>query len=783
VSLLADLRYACRGLLARPAWTVAVLVCLAIGTGANTASLTVINEVLLRPLPFPEPERIATVVLREPSPPRLRPFTLDEYLAVASNASLFSELSARTFLPVSVAAGDPARMVQSELVSANYFAMLRVSPLIGRSFDAESDTPQAVVSERLWRERFDRDTSIVGRRIRINGREAVVTGVAPAGFIGATQLVRADLWLSVAWFAELNPDPNAAAVPSFGVLGRLADGVTREQARLQLDSLVAGLERAGLTTQVEAPDALGFGAAIRPVVLGGSAFLFLLMGLVVAVAVANVAGLMLARGRPEIGIKLALGATPARIARQIMTECLLLGAVGSALGVVLSFVLLQLAPSLSADLPEHLTYAMDPRLDWRVLALAAIAAVVVSVAVGLAPARQAAKTTFTAALRAAGTSGASRGTTRSLGVLVVAQMAVSTMLLVGSTLLAQAYLGARSTDSGMEMSNGLAASLDLSQTNLSPEQGTRFYESLLARASSLPGVEIASLSREVPLYLGTAENVAADESRADRKVVTPDYFATLRIPLLQGRDFGLSDRTPVAVVNETMAAEFWPGQSALGQILRVEGSALQVIGVVRDAKYASLSEAPRAVFYRPLSQHFSSRMTLILRSRQAAALIDDVRKAVQAENADLAVTDMRTLEELMRIEIAPRQRGAAILGTLCGLGLLLSAVGLYGVVAFSVRERVREFGVRVALGARSQDVRNIVLRRGMRLAFAGFSLGLVGALGLTQVLRFVLADVPPFDVVTVLIVGSVLGAVALLAAYWPARFAAQVDPAIALRAD
>jgi predicted permease len=311
----------------------------------------------------------------------------------------------------------------------------------------------------------------------------------------------------------------------------------------------------------------------------------------------------------------------------------------------------------------------------------------------------------------------------------------------------------------------------------------RFYSSLLARASSLPGVEAASLSREVPLYLGAAESVPVDQSRADRKIVTRDYFATMRIPLRQGRDFETEESAPVAVVNETMAAELWPGQPPLGQFLRVGNSALQVIGVIGDAKYASLSEPPRAVFYEPLGQHYSSRMTLLLRSSRAAALTDEIRRAVQAENPDLALTDLRTFEELMRIEIAPRQRGATILGALCGLGLLLSAVGLYGVVAFGVRERVREFGLRVALGARARDVRNIVLGRGMRLAVAGFALGALGALGLTRVLRFVFADVPPFDAVALGIVGAVLAAVALFASYLPARWATRADPVIALRAD
>jgi predicted permease len=754
--------------------------------GANTASLSVINALLLRPLPFPEPDRIVIAVLREPSPPRLRPFSLDEYRAIAPNATLFSELSARTFLPVSVTAGDPARMVQSELVSANYFAMLRVSPLIGHFFDLTSDIPQAVVSEQLWRLRFGRDPSILGRRIRINGREAVITGVTPNGFSGATQLIRADMWLPISLFSELNPSPGATTGPSFGVLGRLARGATREQAMVQLDSLAAGLERPGLTTQVDTPDALGFGAAIRPVVLGGSAFLFGLIGLVVAVAVANVAGLMLARApgrRPEIGIKLALGATPARITRQILTESLVLGIAGSALGTMFTFALIYSEPLSAPELPEHLAYNVNLQPDWRVLIYAAITAIVVSVLFGLVPARQAARTDFIEALKHSGTNRRSPASTRAMSALVVGQMAVSTMLLVGCVLLVQTYLDVRSTNSGMDMTNGLAASLDLSQANYSPEESRRFYQNLLDRVSSLPSVEIASLSREVPLYLGTPETVSTGEGHADRKVVTPGYFATMRIPLLQGRDFTSSDRTPVTVVNETMAAEFWPGQSALGQIVRVNESGLEVIGVVKDAKYRSLSESPRAVFYQPLSQHVSAQMTLILRSPQAATLAAAIRKEVQAQNPDLAVIDIRTLDDLMKIEIAPRKRGATILGTLCALGLLLSAVGLYGVVSSGVRERVREFGLRVALGASARDVRKVVLAGGLRLTLAGFLIGLLGSLGLTRVLKLVFADVAPFDIGTLWIVGSVLAAVALLASYLPARWATRVDPAIALRSD
>jgi predicted permease len=740
----------------------------------------------LKPLPFDEPGRIASVSFREQGATQWRPFSLEEYSAVAPGATLFSELAARTFLPLSLAADDAPRMVQTELVSANYFAMLRIAPLRGRTFDTASDAPQAVISEQLWQRRFNGDASIVGRRIRLNGREATVVGVAPPGFVGATQLIRADLWLSTDWFTRLNSTPNASGAPSFGVLGRLAPGATRAQAQSHLDSLLAGLDRAALTARVDSPDALGFGGAVRPLIIGGSALLFVLMGLVVSVAVANVAGLLLARAparRPEIGIRLALGATSGRIVRQVMTECLMLGAAGSMLGVLLSLLLIRLVPSAAADLPDYLVYAVDPQLDWRVLALAALAAIVVSVAVGVAPARHAASTPFASALKAAAANRSGRRSTRVLNALVVAQMAVSTMLLVGSVLLAQAYVGARTADPGMDLSNGLAASLDLGQTALTPEQGVRLYGTVLDRVAALPGVESAAFSREVPLFLSAADGVAVGEGSADRKVVTPNYFATLRLPLLQGRDFRAADRAPVAIVNETLAAALWPGRSPLGEVLRAGESALEVIGVARDAKYSSLSETPRPVFYEPLSQHYSSQMTLLVRSASAAALADDVRAAVRAENPDLAVVVMRTFEELLRVELAPRQRNVVFLGSLCGLALLFSSVGLYGVISFGVRERVAEFGLRVALGAEVRDVRAMVLGRGMRLAAAGLGLGLLGALGVAQVLRFVLADVPAVSALTFGIVAVTLAAVALFASYWPARFATRVDPVVALRGD
>jgi len=786
-SVLADIRYACRNLLARPLWTLSALACLAIGTGANTASLSVINAILLRPLPFPEPARIATVVLRETNPPRFRPFSLAEYREIAPRATLFSALSARTFLPVSVAADGPARMVQSELVSENYFAMLGVSPLIGRFFEPGSDPPQTVLSERLWKQRFGGDPSVLGRRIRINGRTAIVSGVTPAGFIGATQLTGADLWIPESLQESLNPSPTATTAPMFGVLGRLAPGVSHTQAQLQLDSLVAGLKNPPMTTNVAEADGLGFGAALRPIVLAGSAVLFGLIGLIMAVAVANVAGLMLARvpgRRPEIGVRLALGATRARIARLVITESLVLGIAGSLLGVVVATALIYASSLVSAELPEHLSYAFDIRPDWRVMMYAACTAIVVSVLFGLVPARQAARTDLIEVMKQAGTSRRNPASTRALDILVVGQLAISAMLLVGCAMLARTYLDVRNTDSGMDMSHGLAMSLDLNQGNYSRQKGLLFYQNLLDRASSLPGVEQASLSREVPLTLGVAQTVRVGQETVETKVVTSGHFATLKIPFLQGRDFSSRDESvPVAVVNETMASRFWPGRSPLGQILRVADSNVEITGVVKDVKYRSLSESPRPVLYRPLSQDYSANITLIVRSAQPDGMADLIRKAIQEQDPDLAVVDVRTLEDLLRLEIAPRKRAAALLGTVCGLGLLLSAVGLYGVVAFGVRERTREFGLRVALGAHPRQVLKAVLARGIRLSMIGFAIGLIGAFGVARVLTSILADVAPLDLTALSITAVVLVAVALVASYFPARWATQVDPADALRSE
>jgi putative ABC transport system permease protein len=589
-----ELRYACRSLRAQPLWTAAAVVCLAIGTGANTASLSVINAILLRPLPFAGSERLAVVGLRDTNPPQNRVFSLAEYREVAPRVKLFSELAARTFLPVSVSAGDAARMVQSEMVSSNYFDMLRVLPLLGQLPRGQAE---AMLSERLWRSRFASDPGLVGRTVRVNGRPIVVTGIAPAGFIGATQLIAADMWLP----ADFSGSDTTA---QFGVIGRLAPGATREQARLEVNAILAGIAQArgsnaAAVARVEEATGFGFPLAARP----AAAVLFGLIGLVMCVAVANVAGLMLARAparRREISLRLALGASPSRIVRMVLVESLILGVVGSTIGAVLAAILMHVTPGLAVHLPEHLNYAVDVRTDGRVLVYAAITAIAVSILFGLAPALQAARTSFVHVLKQTGTSTTTAGSARALSTLVIGQMAVSTALLVGAVLLARTYVNAQSADPGIDTRNVLALDIDLDQAGYNPASSQLFYERLLQRVAGMPGIESATLTSETPLApksgAGTV-TVELDEGKrsAESKLITQGYFGVLRIPIVQGRNFAPGDRG-TAIINETMAQQFWPGRSALGQTFRTAGALLEVIGVAKDIKYRSLVEAPRAVF-------------------------------------------------------------------------------------------------------------------------------------------------------------------------------------------
>ena len=807
-ALFRDLRYACLSLARQPGWTLAAIICLAVGVGPNTAAFSIVNGLILRPLPFQDPHQLVMVAIQEPERAGTRPFSWTEYLEIAPDLVPIAEVAVRTFAPVALASDTESRMVEAELSSASYFELLRQRPVAGRFFRADADRPggalEAVISHALWQRRFHSDASIVGRPMRVNGVPVTICGIAPAGFFGVTSIIAPDLWLPATMNKVLTGQVDAT--PQYGAVARLAPGTSAEQLRAKLDVTLATRARDGKrpATGVVVP-ATGFGVppAGRVAVLSASAMLFGLIALVTGVAIANVASLTLARatdrGR-EIGVRVALGAGTAQIVRQMLAESVILSLVGSAVGFLLVTWVTRGLAALVPDSgqPSYIAFAIDVTPDLRVLLYAAAGAFVVAALFGLAPARYAARTDVVEALRGSAGAGRRPGTIRTLSAIVIGQIAVSTTLLVGAGLLVRTYLNTQAIDPGIQTKNVLAVSLDLNQVALNEADGRRFFQDVTRRVAAVPGVEMTSLTRERPLtfsgrdapvWIDGAAAGVADRHDAGAAVVTRDYFAMLGIDLLQGGGFTDADhgRPPIAIVNETMARRLWPDGSPLGRTFRVqqnEGPPIQVIGVVRDVKYRSLTESPRAVFYRPFSQEYSSRMSVLIRSRvDATALVNTIEREIRASHPDLAVVDAVTLDEQKATAVAPRRQSAVLLLTVCGLGLLLSSVGLYGVTSYGVRRRARELGIRIALGATTRDVLTMVVRQALRLTFIGVGIGVLMSLGVMRLLGWLLYGVRTYDPATILTAVLVLVFVTLTAVYVPARWATRVNPIVVLREE
>lgn len=804
-----DARFAVRLLTSRPGWTLASILCLAIATGANTAAFSVVNALILRPLPFRNADQLVMVALKEQERADTRPFSLEEYRDLSARAGGSIVLLARTFLPLSLVADQGARMVEAEFVSANYFDTLGIAPVAGSFPPADADRPGAaptiVIGYELWQRRFGGNPAIVGRSVRINGRPFTVSAIAPEGFVGAMRLIAADLWVPAAFYHSLARSRDADRVPMFGVMGRMAEGATQEQVRAELETLIAGLWRdrgRARAPTVIVQRATGFGVPpiARGMVIRGSALIFGLMGLLIAVAAANVAALVLARAagrRQEIGVRLALGASRGRVACQLVTESLVLALAGGLAGGVLAVWVTRVLAARMTTRFEYVSYAVDIQPDIRVLVYSSVAVLATAGLFGLAPVWHAARIDLVEVLKRSTSAGRRRGTSQALRGLVVGQFAVSTALLVGCGLLVRTYLNAQQVDPGIDTKNVVAASLDLNQLGLGTDGGRRLFRDVTARLSALPGVTATSLTRQTPLSAtATDARIWLDEdtgvpaaSAAGIEVVTADHFQLLGIAIVQGRPFRTEepDLPLVAIVNETMARRLSPTGSPLGRRFRVgdpAGRSVDVVGVVKDVKYGSVTEAPRPVFYQPFSQAYSPSMTLLVHVRERpASMLDAIRREIQATNADLAIVDLRTLDDHREASSAFRRQVATALSIVSALGLLLSSLGLFGVVSYGVRERAREFGIRLALGARAADVRWMVLGQGLRLTVLGLAVGVALSVALTRVLRSMVFGVSVRDPLTIALVALVLAGVSLVALYLPARWATAVEPATVLRSE
>jgi predicted permease len=816
-ALLYDLRHAARVLAKSPGFTAVAVLSVALGIGANATIFSFLNAIFLRPLPVEDPGHVAFVFTSDFSGPLYGGSSYPDYLDFRTKTDAFAGLAAYTVAPMSLAEGSRTDRVFGELVTANYFAVAGLQASRGRTFHPVEDerpdaAPAIVLGDGFWRRRFGGDAAVVGKAVTLNGHPFTVVGIAPPGFTGMMRGLAVDLWVPMTMAGAI---PSSDKLDSRGsrwlfLLGRLKPGMTAETAQAQLAVLAGQLQQAypdnwtdvkkkrRVATVVPESQARFFPEA-RGAVLGFLALLLSVVGLVLLMACTNVASLMLARAtarRREIAVRLSLGASRGRIVRQLLTESLVLSLLAAAIGIMAALWATDLFMALRPPVP--LPVALDLHLDLRVLGFTLLLSLVTALIFGLAPALQASRAELLPALKdgsAAGTHGASNWSPRRL--LVAAQMAMSLVLLIGAGLFLQSLANAHRIDLGFERTNLLLLSLDLRLNGYDEARGQRLYEQLLERANALPGVRSASLATEVPLGLGgrrrgiTIEGYEAQSGEdlgVHTSTVGPDYFRTMGIPLVRGRDFTAADRAGapgVVVVNEAFVRRYWPDQDAIGKRVTQgnrNGTPAQVVGVVKDGKYVTLGEDPTPFFYVPFLQRYESDATLHVRTTgDPRALAEAMRREVRALDPSLPVFDVKTMTDHLGISLLPARLAGMVMALFGVVALTLAAVGIYGVMAQTVRQRTRELGVRVALGARPRDLLSMILAQSMRVALAGLAIGLAAALGLSRLVTSLLYGISPVDPATFVTIPALLTAVAMLASYVPARWATKVDPMVALR--
>jgi predicted permease len=812
-----DIRYAARLLRRNPLFALTASLSLAIGIGANTTIFTIANALLFKPpAGVVEPGRLVDVG-RSQDGQGFDNGSYPNYLDIRSRNTVFSGMYAYRIgaEPMSLGGREGAERIYGNLVSTNYFSVLGTRPHVGRLFSPEDGeqpggTPLAVLSYQFWMRRFNGDPAAVGRTLQLNSRPFNVVGVAPEGFHGTT-VMTSDVWVPVNMVGELAPRRSASILDSrenvWLVMGaRLKPGVTVRQAQAELVNIGRALEQEfpaanrGKGVRVVASSPIpGNGAPV-------AAFLAVLMGivsLVLAIACANVAGVMLARAtarRREIAVRLAIGAGRGRLIRQMLVESMLLFLVGGGAGLLLARVMTTLLVSLLPTLPVpvDVTLALDTRAVAFTLALSLVAAVLS----GLAPALSESKAEMVSALKADARGGPER--LRLRNAFVVSQVAFSIVLVVGAGLFVRALNRATEIDPGFDPRGVELAALDLSLAGYTQETGRLFARELIQRVRDLAGVQSATLAAMVPLGGGglglgglAVPGVQPPDGRrffdADWNVDTPGYFATMKMALASGRDFTDADREgapSVVIVNETAAHRWWPNQDAVGKTLLQQTFSpsppgatrtLTVIAVARDTKYRDLGERPRAFVYVPVEQQYVPRTTIVARATQGQRLAADIRKLLASLNPNLPIVQSQTFEDYAALTLIPQRIAASVSGSLGIVGLLLAAIGIYGLTAYMVSSRTREIGIRVALGAQRGDIVRMVLRQGMMLALAGVVIGLTLAAGASRLLGSLLFGIGPTDPLAFGGSAVLFFLIGLIACYVPARRATGVDAMEALR--
>lgn len=815
-----DLRYAVRTFVKAPGFTLIAVLSLALGIGANAAIFTLVNAVLFKPMPVPDPERLVALYTTEPSSRYAGQFSYPDYRDYRDNNEVFSDLFVHNGIPVSMKNNnDKAELIWGELVSGNYFTGLGVTSEAGRVLTPDDDraegaSPVAVLRHNFWRGRFGGDPNIIGKQVRLNGHDFTVIGVAREGFSGTRFLgFIPDVWIPVSMHASVVAGSETwlenRGGQSFNVNGRLKPGVTIDQATAAMNvyarqlgevyprtnaNISIGMVPAGTKTQPELT-LLGY----MPIV---SALLMGIVVLVLLIACANVANLLLARAsvrRREIAIRLALGATRWRLVRQLLTESVLLSLAGGGLGLLLAQWGNTAVPMGIPQLDyATIDFSYDLALDKRILGFTLLVSLLTGIIFGSLPALQASKPDIVATLKGEALSVASGMRRLSMrNFLVVAQIALSLVLLISAGLFVRSMQRAQELNPGFESKRVMLASVDVGLQGYDEAKGRQFFKQIVDRIQALPGVEAASIAGPLPLdayenggnvlvegYVPRYEN---ERIEVGFSTVGHDYFRAMNTPIVEGRTFSEHDdqhSLRVVIVNETFARRFWPTESAIGKRLQFSsrGPYYEIVGVAKDGKYRLLGEPPTEYLFLPHSQNYEGKMTLIARtSGEPGNMGEAIRQEVANLDSQLPVYGVKAMPAFLDRLLSGPKSIAALASTFGLVALLVASVGLYGVMSYAVAQRSREVGIRMALGATTGDVLRLVLKEGLILIGAGVGIGLFAAVGATSLLSSFLYGVSRTDAATFVALPLILAAVALVASYLPARRAASVDPMVALR--
>jgi macrolide transport system ATP-binding/permease protein len=810
-TLIADLRYSFRSLLKNPGLTLAAILSLGLGIGANTTIFTWVQAVLFRPIPLaadPGAIRIAAMENREGSS---RSWSYPNFRDFRDRVTLM-EVVAQDDQTYNIAVDNTAERTWGGLVSGNFFDVMGIRPAAGRFFSSQDDVtagahPVVVISYAYWQQRFAGSESAIGKQVTINNTPMTIIGVAPQGFIGSFLGIASTAWVPMAMQREMMGGNRLEQRGNgwFQTIVRLKPGVSQQQAQAEATAIMSQLEqeyrdfndgrRLRIVQTWEAP----FGAAtvMTPLL----AVLSVLVALVLVIACANVANLLLSKAvsrRREVAVRLSLGASRLRLIRQLLTESLVLAACAGITGVVIAYwsmdVIMAFVPPI--DMP----FDLGLRMDGVTIVFAFIVSLVTGVVFGLAPALQASSAQTINALKEEGRSGSGGRTSGRLrSALVVAQVAVCLVLLVGATLFLRSFIAAQTLSPGFNPDGVVTASMDMFQSGYSGERLRDFRRRAGETIAALPGVTSVAFGSRLPLGIGGVNSMSVgidgyvprenEEVVITYTTVGPRYFETMAVPMRQGREYTDQD-TPdapnVLVINEAMARRYWPQGNALGSRIRMGGEdVVEVVGIVADTKYSSINERPLPQMFLNMNRFQGSTLRVFVRgSGSASALVGDVRNAIRAIDPALPLYDARTMNEHMQVAVFAQRMAANLLGAMGALALLLASIGLYGVMAYAVSQRTQEMGIRLALGASPASLLNMIVGQGMKLTTIGLAIGLalsLAAFGSIGAVRSLLPGISPLDPITFVSVPIVLGLIALLASWIPGRRAGKVDPLVALR--